>query len=52
MAMMGGTKAFTPHVMSLYQQIGYIYRQLGMHAAATDYFKKQLFTAWQKKSTE
>ena len=35
-----GTDNFHHHEMNLYEQIGYIYSHLRMHATATDYFKK------------
>lgn len=44
---MSNTKKFVPHIMALYNQIGYLYTQLNMKNAAVDYFKKQLIIAWQ-----
>lgn len=47
-----GTDNFSAHIMILYEQIGYLYRYVGMHMAATDYFKKQLFCAWHRKNLQ
>jgi hypothetical protein len=38
--LMSNTKKFVPHIMALYNQIGYLYTQLKMYNAAVDYFKK------------
>ena len=47
-----GTSLFYPHLMTLYSQIGYLYRQCRMHSAAMDYYKKQLVLAWQQGDTK
>ena len=44
---MTNTRKFVPHIMALYNQIGYLYTQVNMTHASVDYFKKQLITAWQ-----
>ena len=45
--LMSNTKKFVPHIMALYNQIGYLYRNIKFCNAAVDYFKKQLIIAWQ-----
>lgn len=45
---MKGTSDFNQLLMSVYHQIGLVYREVGKHHAAIDYFKKQLIVAWQK----
>ena len=37
---------FEGFLMSIYQQLGQIYKEVGMHRAAMDYFKKQLILSW------
>ena len=38
---------FNKLLISLYHQIGTIYKEVHMHKAAMDYFKKQLILSWQ-----
>lgn len=47
MPQMRGCHNFDRLLISLYHQIGTVYREAGMHNAAMDYFKKQLILAWQ-----
>ena len=41
---------FIPHLMGLYFQIGYCYREIHYQRAAMDYFKKLLMISWQNDS--
>ena len=41
-----GCGNFEKHYLSSLEQIGYIYRHVGMYKSAADYFKKQLTNSW------
>lgn len=50
MPQMKNCSDFNDLLISLYHQIGTVYKECGMHRAAMDYFKKQLILSWQCNS--